>query len=78
MKNIITTFILFMVMVSTQAVETNHYDSLFNQGNSAYQNQDFEAALTAYSSILETGFESADLFYNTGNCHFKLNFIQIK
>ncbi|MFT5876835.1 MAG: tetratricopeptide (TPR) repeat protein [Salibacteraceae bacterium] len=73
MRHIIPTFILFFSLVSVQALESNHYDSLFNKGNSAFQNQDFESAVQSYSSILESGFESADLYYNTANCYYKLN-----
>ncbi len=54
---------------------TAHYDSLYQLGNSAYKNQEFDSALTLYSSIANSGYESADLYYNLGNTHYKLNHI---
>lgn len=44
----------------------------FQAGNRSYQDGDFEAALTAYTQILDAGFESGDLQYNLGNAYFKL------
>jgi tetratricopeptide (TPR) repeat protein len=44
----------------------------YAEGNRIYQEGDFEGALEAYESILDAGFESGDLHYNTGNAYFKL------
>lgn len=73
MKKLIIFIFVTIVYISAHAFEEDHYDSLFTQGNSAYQEQNFEAALSNYLLILESGLESADLFYNTGNCYYKLN-----
>jgi tetratricopeptide (TPR) repeat protein len=42
------------------------------QGNDHYQEGRFQEALSAYEGILESGFESPDLYYNLGNAYFKL------
>ena len=73
MKNITLTFILFLIVSTTYAVQEQHYDSIYVLGNTAYQNQKYDTALQNYSSILDAGLESADLFYNTANCYYKLN-----
>jgi len=44
----------------------------FQSGNLLYQDGDFAAAATAYTQIIEAGFESGDLHYNLGNAYFKL------
>ncbi|MFV2007283.1 MAG: tetratricopeptide repeat protein [Longimicrobiales bacterium] len=44
----------------------------YGEGNRVYQEGDFAGALEAYESILDAGFESGDLHYNTGNAYFKL------
>ena len=46
-------------------------DEFFQQGNQLYQGGDFAGALKAYQAVLQGGFESADLYYNLGNAHFK-------
>lgn len=49
-----------------------HYDSLYTLGNDAYIRQAFDTALMHYGSIIESGLESPDLYYNMGNAHYKL------
>lgn len=73
MRNLLVLLFFSYCFFSTNATETVHYDSLYNIGNSAYQEQNFEEAIKNYSIILESGLESADLFYNTANCYYKLN-----
>lgn len=48
--------------------------SLFKQANLYYENVDYQKALETYEKVLAKGeMSSADLFYNIGNCYFKLN-----
>jgi len=46
-------------------------EGLFDLGNRLYQEGRFDGALEAYQAVLEGGFESADLYYNLANAHFK-------
>ncbi|MBN2319100.1 MAG: tetratricopeptide repeat protein [Acidobacteria bacterium] len=46
-------------------------ESLFDQGNSAYQEGDFPAAEQYYRRILDSGFENGPLYFNLGNACFK-------
>ncbi len=43
----------------------------FEQGNAAYRQQDYAAAIDWYQKILEQGYESPEVYFNLGNCHFK-------
>jgi len=45
----------------------------FEEGNRLYREGRYEQALQAYKSILESGLESGFVYYNIGNCHYKLN-----
>jgi len=47
-------------------------DEIAESGNQYYQAGDYPAAVEAYEAVLAEGFESADLFYNLGNAHFKI------
>ena len=47
-------------------------ESMFEDGNRQYQDGDYESALSSYLQVLEAGFESGALYYNIGNCYFKL------
>lgn len=50
-------------------------DDLFEQGNKLYNDGKYEEAITKYESILENGKHSAELYFNLGNAHYKLNHI---
>ena len=47
-------------------------ESLFAEGNRLYQEGDFAAAMASYDAVIEGGFESAEVYYNLGNAHFRL------
>lgn len=45
----------------------------FEKGNSLYQKGNFQEAITAYESVLAAHKQSAALYFNLGNCYYKLN-----
>ena len=47
-------------------------ESLFAEGNRLYQEGDFAGAAASYGAVIEGGFESAEVYYNLGNAHFRL------
>lgn len=47
-------------------------EALFDEGNRLYQEGDFGGAAESYEAVLEGGFESAEVYYNLGNAHFRL------
>ena len=60
--------LLFSLVVVAQTS-----DELFSKGNSLYQNGKYTKAIDVYTSIEKQGFISDDLFFNLGNCYYKLN-----
>ncbi len=48
-------------------------EKLFEEANTAYQSGDYQNAIATYKEILENGEASAELYYNLGNAHYKLN-----
>lgn len=47
-------------------------DAVWNRANTLYANGEYEAALISYDSIANEGLQSARLYFNMGNAHFKL------
>ncbi|MCX6268191.1 MAG: tetratricopeptide repeat protein [Bacteroidetes bacterium] len=43
------------------------------KANKAYSAGSYSVALDLYNKVVEAGYESPELFYNTGNAYFKLN-----
>ena len=64
-----------LLLFAGSVFSANEPQSLFEQGNQAYEAQDFEAAIAKYQQVLEQGYESADLYFNLANAHYKLNHI---
>jgi tetratricopeptide (TPR) repeat protein len=47
--------------------------TLFHQANQAYQSQEYEKATALYQQILSQGYESKEVYYNLGDCFYRLN-----
>lgn len=45
----------------------------FETGNQFYQKENYQAAINSYESILNSGKHSAEVYFNLGNCYYKLN-----
>lgn len=50
-------------------------EALFHEATSEYNSGNYEAAADKYLEILENGQHSASLYFNLGNCYYKLNAI---
>lgn len=70
MRNWITVIAIFVSLLGYSQNE-----ELFEKGNSAYQEGNYESAIQQYEKILENGETSAELYYNLANAHYKLNHI---
>jgi len=68
-----TAAVLLMLCLSCGALRANEdVSGLWTAGNEAYSQGDWQSALNYYNTICGEGLSSADLYYNIGNCHFKL------
>lgn len=48
------------------------YKTWFNEANAAYNEGNYEEALEKYNQIVDSGMESAPLYYNMGNTYYKM------
>lgn len=44
---------------------------LFEEGNKQYQRGQYDSAILTYTSILQSGVEASDLYYNLANAYFR-------
>ena len=74
MKTMIRTMIAAVVLAvsAVTAAGARDVDSLWAQAVNEYTAENYEAALAAFTSIEEAGYVSPDLYYNMGNCCYKL------
>ena len=62
--------LLFILLFVTQIIWAQ---SPFEQGNQYYQKENYQAAITSFESIINTGKESAEVYFNLANAHYKLH-----
>ena len=71
MKNLVIIISLLILAISAQA-QLAQQESIMEQANLADSSEDFSTAVSNYESVLASDYESADLYFNLGNAHFKL------
>ena len=64
-------FILIMIFLAV--VNLSAQSDLLKQANEAYTKNDFQTAADMYEKLLKDNGESATVYYNLGNCYYKLN-----
>lgn len=64
-KNIVYLFLLI--------TQTFWAQSAFEKGNAFYQKGNYQEAISSYENIVKSGEESAEVYFNLGNCYYKLN-----
>ncbi|MFA6321615.1 MAG: SH3 domain-containing protein [Candidatus Omnitrophota bacterium] len=75
MKKIILIITVLLSIAGTafsEELKPLDQNKLFYSANSFYEKRDYEKALNEYKKILDMGIESGALYYNIGNCYFKL------
>ena len=63
--------ILFLNIFLCLNLQAN--DSLFINANQDYANQSYSLAIDKYQSIMSSGTESSELYYNLGNSYYRVN-----
>jgi tetratricopeptide (TPR) repeat protein len=72
-KLIETAFTIFAITICWFSISlSQNRDELFIKGNQAYRAEDYDTALSFYNEILSQGFETSDLYFNMGNCYFRM------
>ncbi len=66
----ISKLFLILVLFSSSAM-AGEAEAFFLKGNEYYQAGSFAQALEEYQNVLDTGYESWEVYYNIGNTYFK-------
>lgn len=69
--------ILFFIISISSVFYANaqEVDVTIEKGNKLFADGKFQESAEAYENILESGYESAELYYNIGNAYYKQNVI---
>lgn len=63
-------FILFIAF-GLQAIFAQAPEKLFDEANQAYSDGYFEQAAVLYDSVLMSGYEAVEVYYNLGNAYYR-------
>lgn len=64
--------LLWVVLITGLLAAQDDPRSLFEKANQHYRQGEYQQALQTYQQILDSGYESGALYYNLGNCRYKL------
>ncbi len=75
MRKVLLVFFLSLMSAQFTWAENDlmNVESLFQAGNQAYINQQYDSSIAYYEQILAQEVHSPELYFNLGNAHFKLN-----
>ena len=73
MKKILIHIILVAFIGFTSTVRAQTPEASFEKANTHYADGQYQEAVDVYMKVVESGLESAALYYNLGNAHYKLN-----
>ena len=62
--------LLFLLLLVSQ---TFWAQNAFEAGNKHYEKEQYEAAISSYESVVNSGKQSAELYFNLGNAYYKLH-----
>lgn len=65
--------VLQLILCLAANLQAQNPNNWFEEANKLYATQDYEKAAETYLKIVQSGYESAELYYNLGNCYYKLN-----
>ena len=65
--------VIILLLLLSQQLFSQGKDELFEKGNEHYKLANYSEAISSYQEIEALGFISSELYYNLGNCYYKLN-----
>jgi len=66
-------FIILLLLITFNIFSTDTLDGIFQEAVKSFENKEYEKSLDLFLSIENEGIENPDLYYNIGNCYFRLN-----
>ena len=72
-KLLILLFFGLNSIFSNESIEQTFLIDSFEKANLLYNNAQYVESLENYNEIIDSGYQSAEIFYNMGNCYYKIN-----
>ena len=62
-----------LLLLISQVMSSQSAQELFEKGNEQYKLEQYEDAIQTYNQIEQLSVTYSSLYYNLGNCYYKLN-----
>lgn len=69
MSNLVKILVFSFLIINV--ISASQIDDLMKQGNAAYQNGNYQNAISDYEKLVHDGYEGVSLYYNLGNAYYK-------
>ena len=56
---------------------SDNVEQLIDSAQNSFMQTQYASALEMYDSVCRMGYSSSDLYYNIGNCYYRLNDIRL-
>jgi len=66
-------FLLLMLLLPLFSLGNDKEDALFQRGNQLYAKAQYQQAAKTYQQVINDGYTSAAVYFNTGNAYYKLD-----
>ena len=66
------TLLLLTLVIPTMLLGSS-VEQLFTKGNDAYTNKKYADAINLYEQVIDSGYVSAELYYNLGSAYYKMD-----
>ena len=64
--------ILLLVIISGVKIAYSDNKLTIDSANQAYNKNKYVEAISLYKKVIDNGYEAADIYYNMGNCYFRM------
>ncbi len=64
--------VLFVFLLGSVFLKAQDYSANLVQAQESYSESKYDTAAVIYQSIIDSGYQSPELYYNLGNCYYKL------
>ena len=66
-------FISVVLSLMSLSLFSGNVEQLIDSAQNSFMQTQYAAALEMYDSVCNMGYSSSDLYYNIGNCYYRLN-----
>ena len=73
LKSVYIFFTSIALCACSPIVNQDSITNTFEEANKLYNQSEYQLSIDKYLEIVDTGYHSSELYFNLGNCYYKIN-----